>query len=110
MKEKETKALHGMPVHPSHRRCGVSPLLMSPGIHAAELLGLEAFIDASPVGHRLYEKSGFRVVLTYTNDLVDPRTQARVCTGNLFGHVEAERCSMGKRRGEKPLVIYVKDG
>jgi GNAT superfamily N-acetyltransferase len=47
--------------HPKHRRRGVGQLLMEWGIKKADELGLPSYIEATDIGLRLYEASGFRV-------------------------------------------------
>jgi GNAT superfamily N-acetyltransferase len=47
--------------HPKHRRRGVGRLLMEWGIKKADELGLPSYIEATDIGLRLYEASGFKV-------------------------------------------------
>ncbi len=63
-----TSAIAPIPVlnnsftHPAHRRHGAGKLLMEWGIRKADELGLETYIEASPLGSTLYRKHGFRIV------------------------------------------------
>ena len=45
--------------HPDHRSRGAGSLLVQWGVHRADELGLEAFVEATKSGVRLYEKYGF---------------------------------------------------
>ncbi|KAI0151728.1 hypothetical protein GGR57DRAFT_470256 [Xylariaceae sp. FL1272] len=48
---------------PTYRRRGIGQRLMSWGVDRANQLGLEMFIDASPLGKLLYEANGFTTVV-----------------------------------------------
>ena len=51
-----------MCVHPSHQRHGAGSLLMSWGIDQADSLGLESFVEATPMGKFLYEAHGYKSI------------------------------------------------
>lgn len=65
-------ALNWMCCIPTHRRQGVGSLIMQWGIDKAEKLGLEAYLEASPMGKPLYEKFGFGVLLMIAYDTTKP--------------------------------------
>ena len=46
--------------HPQYRNRGAGHLLMEWGTRKADELGLEIFVEASPLGFQLYSKHGFR--------------------------------------------------
>ncbi|KAF1976795.1 acyl-CoA N-acyltransferase [Bimuria novae-zelandiae CBS 107.79] len=48
--------------HPDYRRKGIGAMLVQWGIDMAKELGVEFWLDASPVGKPLYEKMGFELV------------------------------------------------
>ena len=52
-----------MAVEPEHRRRGIGKLLMDWGIAKVDELGIESFIEASPLGRSLYEKWGYQTVM-----------------------------------------------
>ncbi|KAF2188341.1 putative GNAT family acetyltransferase [Zopfia rhizophila CBS 207.26] len=56
--------LHICFVHPDHRRKGIGALLVAWGVGKADEMGVEAFIEATPIGKHLYETFGFVVVTT----------------------------------------------
>ncbi|KAI0810084.1 acyl-CoA N-acyltransferase [Xylaria sp. FL0064] len=45
--------------HPDYRRRGIGQQVMDWGVKQADALGLEFFLDATPIGKALYEKNGF---------------------------------------------------
>jgi len=47
---------------PDHRRRGVATMLLDWGLATAKDLGLEFWLNATPIGKPLYEKHGFEVV------------------------------------------------
>ncbi|KAH8885816.1 hypothetical protein GQ53DRAFT_845228 [Thozetella sp. PMI_491] len=48
-------------VHPEYQRLGAGTALVKWGTQAADRLGLEAIVEATPVGRRLYEQCGLSV-------------------------------------------------
>jgi GNAT superfamily N-acetyltransferase len=58
--------------HPDYRRKGIGAMLVQWGIDTARTLGIEFWLNATPVGKPLYEKLGFEVV--ERNPLV-PKTE-----------------------------------
>ncbi|OAG02717.1 acyl-CoA N-acyltransferase [Paraphaeosphaeria sporulosa] len=65
--------------HPGYRRKGIGAMLVQWGIDAAKELGVEFWLNATPVGKPLYEKLGFEVV--ERNPLV-PKTERPDATWN----------------------------
>lgn len=64
---------------PEHQRRGVGGKLIEWGLNQASLRGLPVFLIASPVGHTLYKKCGFRDMEKLSLDLsrfgiVEPHT------------------------------------
>jgi GNAT superfamily N-acetyltransferase len=60
-------ALNWLSVLPTHRRHGIATLLLSPGLtHPSNL---EIFLEATAMGKPLYEKHGFRSLLTFVFDM-----------------------------------------
>jgi Acetyltransferase (GNAT) domain len=55
--------------HPDHWRRGVGTQLIHWGLNEARSLGLPVFLIASPVGHALYQKCGFRDMEELVADL-----------------------------------------
>ncbi|KAH8820565.1 acyl-CoA N-acyltransferase [Xylogone sp. PMI_703] len=53
---------------PAYQRRGIGQLLVSYGIKRADEMGVEAHVEASPLGRRLYQLCGFRLV---ENVLID---------------------------------------
>lgn len=51
-------------VHPGCQGKGIGKKLMSWGFQEAARLGLPIWLEASPAGKPLYEKSGFKVIDT----------------------------------------------
>ena len=51
-------------VHPEHRRRGAARQLVEWGVHEADRLGLETFIEATDDGKPLYEACGFTYMST----------------------------------------------
>lgn len=49
-------------VLPEQRYRGIGRGLMAWGMHRADELGLESYIEATPMGRELYERCGFQVV------------------------------------------------
>lgn len=52
-----------MVVHPEHRRRGIGGLMMEWAQGRMDEMGIEGFIEASPLGRELYEKWGYQVVM-----------------------------------------------
>ncbi|KAI1357839.1 acyl-CoA N-acyltransferase [Xylaria arbuscula] len=48
--------------HPDYRRQGVAQKCMNWGMKKADEMGVEMFLDSTPVGKPLYEANGFQVV------------------------------------------------
>lgn len=48
--------------HPDHQRRGAGSLLLQWAADKADELGMEVFIEASPLGRHLYSKFGFETV------------------------------------------------
>ncbi|KAI0172719.1 hypothetical protein GGR52DRAFT_580422 [Hypoxylon sp. FL1284] len=59
--------------HPRYRRRGIGQQFMDWGIKKAEDMGVEMFLDATPMGRPLYEKNGFVVV---EDNVVAPQTDS----------------------------------
>lgn len=57
--------------HPDYRRKGIGQKFMDWGIAKADEMGVELFLDASPVGRPLYDANG--LVEVDKNDII-PRT------------------------------------
>ncbi|KAI9698071.1 MAG: hypothetical protein M1820_007579 [Bogoriella megaspora] len=49
-------------VLPDHQRQGIGQTLMSWGLERTDGLGIESYIEATPAGRKLYERTGFRFV------------------------------------------------
>jgi GNAT superfamily N-acetyltransferase len=47
---------------PSYQRCGVGVMLLRWGLEQADELGLQSYLEASPMGKGLYLKNGFEEV------------------------------------------------
>ncbi|KAB8596091.1 hypothetical protein FH972_025800 [Carpinus fangiana] len=62
-------ALNATAVHPAHRRRGVGTLLMAWGVKRIDELGLDSLIEATDAGRALYERHGYRWMLTVTTDM-----------------------------------------
>jgi GNAT superfamily N-acetyltransferase len=58
--------------HPEHRRQGIGRMLVQWGIDKANELGVEFWLNATPIGKPLYEQLGFKLVVV--NPLV-PKTE-----------------------------------
>lgn len=58
-----------MAVLPSHRRKGLGSLLMKVGTAQADELGVECWMEASPMGKLLYESHGFRSLFKMQFDM-----------------------------------------
>lgn len=54
---------------PKYQRRGAGRLLLGWGIELADKLVLEAYLEASPEGHHLYESAGFEDVGTLDMDM-----------------------------------------
>ncbi|KAI1178273.1 hypothetical protein F4777DRAFT_111075 [Nemania sp. FL0916] len=48
--------------HPSYRRRGVAQTFLDWGMRKADEMGVEMFLDSTPIGKPLYEANGFHVV------------------------------------------------
>ncbi|KAF2141862.1 uncharacterized protein K452DRAFT_287835 [Aplosporella prunicola CBS 121167] len=55
--------------HPDHGRKGAGSVLLQWGLDKADEMGLEAFVEATPMGQGLYEKMGFEVAKDVPFDL-----------------------------------------
>lgn len=62
--------LVGLVTDPDHGRRGAGGLLVQWGLDQADELGLDTYLDASPMGKGLYEKNGFETVKDIPFDLV----------------------------------------
>ena len=54
--------LHYCFVQPSHRGRGAGDLLVSWGLRKADELGIDSYVESTPMGKPLYEKHGFSVM------------------------------------------------
>ncbi|KAI2610537.1 hypothetical protein GGR54DRAFT_370814 [Hypoxylon sp. NC1633] len=48
-------------VHPDYQRLGAGTALVQWGTNAADELGVQAVVESSPVGRRVYQKCGFHI-------------------------------------------------
>lgn len=75
--------------HPDYRRQGAGHMMMEWGIRRADELGLECFVEASPLGYQLYSKYGFRLErvaeLTPRPEADEDSEEWRVCREELGG-------------------------
>lgn len=54
--------LNTLSTHPEHYRRGCGSLLVKWGVETADELGIEAYLDTSMMGRKLYERFGFELV------------------------------------------------
>ncbi|KAL9085087.1 MAG: hypothetical protein Q9159_004902 [Coniocarpon cinnabarinum] len=62
-------ALNGMAVLPQHRKKGIATLLMEWGIRRLDEMGLDSLVEATEMGERLYERFGYRHVISVAVDV-----------------------------------------
>lgn len=60
-------------VHPSYRRRGIAQQFLDWGMRKSDEMGIEFFLDATPVGKPLYDKNGFVCV---KENVIIPQTDA----------------------------------
>ncbi|KAL9056575.1 MAG: hypothetical protein Q9162_002858 [Coniocarpon cinnabarinum] len=63
------EALNGMAVLPQHRKKGIATLLMEWGIRRLDEMGLDSLVEATEMGERLYERFGYRHVISVAVDV-----------------------------------------
>lgn len=54
--------------HPDHQGRGAASMMLKWGAAEADRLGLVSYLEASPVGKKLYEKNGFQELETVRVD------------------------------------------
>lgn len=64
-------ALDTLITHPRHHRRGAGGLLVQWGCEQADVKGVEAYLEASPMGAPLYERYGFQRIKMMSLDLRD---------------------------------------
>ena len=69
MVAKRTSDLRLLHTDPAHKRRGAGSMILRWGAEEADRLGLESYLEASPEGKPLYEKSGFVGVDDFTVDM-----------------------------------------
>ncbi|KIY01549.1 uncharacterized protein Z520_03101 [Fonsecaea multimorphosa CBS 102226] len=63
--------LHWLSIHPSYQRQGIGQKLLDWGIEVADRENIVAWLFARPAGIRLYERNGWKAVLTIDVDVPD---------------------------------------
>ncbi|KAF1964921.1 hypothetical protein BU23DRAFT_41487 [Bimuria novae-zelandiae CBS 107.79] len=61
--------LDSLVTHPEHHRRGAGRMLLEWGLNKADEEGCRIYLDATPVGLRLYKQAGFQVVKEVTFDM-----------------------------------------
>lgn len=57
-----------MTVHPEHKGNGAASMMLKEALLQADKAGLKCIVMAHPAGLRLYEKQGFQLVRSLTQD------------------------------------------
>lgn len=58
-------------VLPEYQKRGIGQALMAWGLTQTDQLGLESYIEATPVGRKLYERCGYRMIARVDIDIKD---------------------------------------
>ncbi|KAH8894172.1 acyl-CoA N-acyltransferase [Thozetella sp. PMI_491] len=67
--QKSYMLLAYLAVHPENQNKGIATMLVQSGIDQCKRMGMDIFVQASPAGRGIYEKLGFRVLDSHSEDL-----------------------------------------
>ncbi|KAM3064760.1 hypothetical protein ACMFMG_012074 [Clarireedia jacksonii] len=62
------EAVDYMTTHPAHQGRGVASMMLKEALEHVDEAGLKSIVMASPAGQRLYEKHGFQLIRTFSQD------------------------------------------
>ncbi|KIW35256.1 uncharacterized protein PV07_01961 [Cladophialophora immunda] len=75
--------LHWLTIHPSYQRQGIGQKLLDWGVEVADRENIVSWLFARPAGIRLYERNGWKAVLTIDVDVPDEDLKVAPVVGML---------------------------